>query len=495
MGGKQSKMESSSEVDFGRIHSLAVGMLEGTLAPAERQNFEALLLENGAARRAYLEHMQESACLRWICVEQFADAAEIAVALPAKTTTSSRSWTAILTGGLLASVVAVAAMQFLGPAREEGQPAVQAADNQKAKTGVVAAQAAEGRTAVATITALNVVQFESPENSSKVLSRCEIGDRLRIQSGSAELTFDAGAQIMVFGPAEFEITSPTSIRCSRGRVTTLVDERGRGFTIETPRAKVVDLGTQFGLSISDDGETEVVVFQGTVDVMAGSAQTGEARRMEQGEAILVKNSGELERVMSVERNSFMNAGDRVSRGGPVIADVQDNIRNARRAKSYQIVHAGLEDDALAFVDRFHQWNGLEESGLPPFLAGADYVMPFNEDKFVSGLTLKVTLARPATLFVFIDNNMVVPDWMRDEFTDTGVDIGLDCSKTTWHKDHALGMGSGKSIDFTFSVWKRDIQQAGTVTLGGVETPADRRLGFNMYGIAAVANEPGPRDAK
>jgi len=81
----------------------------------------------------------------------------------------------------------------------------------------------------------------------------------------------------------------------------------------------------------------------------------------------------------------------------------------------------------------------------------------------------------------------VPDWLRHDFTDTGLDIGLDCARTEWHKDHSLGVGPGKSIDFRFAIWKREIKQAGTVTLGGIEQPpAVRSQGFNMYGIAAVA---------
>jgi hypothetical protein len=173
---------------------------------------------------------------------------------------------------------------------------------------------------------------------------------------------------------------------------------------------------------------------------------------------------------------------------PVIGDVRDNIRKADSIKSYQIVRGGLDDDVLAFVDRNHQWNGVESNGLPRFLLGADYIMPFNDDKFVRGLELKVGLLRPAMLYVFLDNNMAVPGWLRDGFTDTGVDIGLDCSKTEWHKDHALSLGPGQSIDFRFSIWKRDIKEAGTVTLGGLEPPEFRSQGFNMYGIAAVAKK-------
>ena len=69
-------MDISRDPLFSKIHGLAVGLLEGTLSPVEQQELETLLLENPAARQVYLEHVQESAFLRWLCVEEFADVAE-----------------------------------------------------------------------------------------------------------------------------------------------------------------------------------------------------------------------------------------------------------------------------------------------------------------------------------------------------------------------------------------------------------------------------------
>ncbi len=483
-------MESFSDPLYSKVHTLAVGLLEGTLAPAERLELETLLLENQAARQAYLDYVQESACLRWLCVEEFPNVIELANRSPDRAT--SRSWRrriagAVLGGGLVCALVAFAVNRWMGG--NDGDAKVAAA------TPLPDVKAnADDRQAVATITGLGGVRWQASSESRQMLSRCSIGERLRLREGSAVLTFDAGAQVTVFGPADFEITSATSIKCRRGRVTTLVDHRGKGFSIETPQAKVVDLGTQFGLQISDKGETEVVVFQGSIDLSyspRADAADASGRRMQQGDGLLLKNSGKIERLVSVQRNSFMSAakvsGQRPIE--PVIADVRDNIRKADSIKSYQIVRAGLEDDALAFVDRNHQWNAVDPKGLPQFLQGADYIMPFNDDKFIPGLELKVRLLRPCTLYVFLDNNMAVPSWLKNDFTDTGVDIGLDCAKTEWHKDQSLGVGPGRSIDYRFSVWKRDVKKAGTVTLGGIEQPpAVRSQGFNMYGIAATAIE-------
>lgn len=97
-------------------------------------------------------------------------------------------------------------------------------------------------------------------------------------------------------------------------------------------------------------------------------------------------------------------------------------------------------------------------------------MPFNDDKFVPGLELEVCVIRPTTMYIFLDNNMDVPNWLREQFTVTGVDIGLDAAKTEWHRDHSLGTGPGKSVDFVFSIWKREIAEPGTVTLGASPHP-------------------------
>jgi hypothetical protein len=115
-------------------------------------------------------------------------------------------------------------------------------------------------------------------------------------------------------------------------------------------------------------------------------------------------------------------------------------------------------------------------------------MPFNDDKFIRTLELKLELLRPAILYVFLDNNMEVPGWIRKDFEDTGIDIGLDGGRTEWHQTHSLAAGPGTSVDFPFSVWRRHVKTAGTVTLGSVEPPkvGARSSGFNMYGIAAVA---------
>src|SRR4051812_49038322 len=101
-------MHTSSDPLFERVHALAVGLFEGTLTPEKRQELDTLILTDPAARKAYLEHVQESACLRWLCVEEFPQVVELAIPShdqwkPANS--RRRRFTSIAIGGGLACVL------------------------------------------------------------------------------------------------------------------------------------------------------------------------------------------------------------------------------------------------------------------------------------------------------------------------------------------------------------------------------------------------------
>lgn len=99
------------------------------------------------------------------------------------------------------------------------------------------------------------------------------GKALRLERGLAEIEFDRGARLILQGPAELELVSGNGARLLSGAMTVHVPPRARGFTIESPQGKVVDLGTEFGLAVDGRGATTVRVFEGTVEALplAGAA--------------------------------------------------------------------------------------------------------------------------------------------------------------------------------------------------------------------------------
>src|SRR5262249_4116694 len=101
------------------------------------------------------------------------------------------------------------------------------------------------------------------------------GKTLRLERGLAEVAFDRGARVILQGPAGLELLSPNSARLLYGTLTARVPPSAGGFTVLSPRGKVVDLGTEFGLSVVPGGPTTVTVFKGLVEAFplgAGNAK-------------------------------------------------------------------------------------------------------------------------------------------------------------------------------------------------------------------------------
>ena len=87
---------------------------------------------------------------------------------------------------------------------------------------------------------------------------------LRLVRGLAEIEFDCGARVILQGPAGLQLLSGFSARLLHGTLTARVPAHAQGFTVLTPHNKVVDLGTEFGLSVDETGATTVRVFTGEV---------------------------------------------------------------------------------------------------------------------------------------------------------------------------------------------------------------------------------------
>lgn len=300
------------------------------------------------------------------------------------------------------------------------------------------------------------------------------------------------------GPGQAEWISPKRIRLHSGRIRVRIDQsEGLGFTVDTPGTSVVDLGTEFAVDVSEDKISTVVVFEGAVEInYTGANDNGMlTERLVGGEAALVSAFGGLQRLKTIVtgRNStFMQLTEYVGQFPvPLILNVEDNLIGQENKRFYEIVPGGMREDAKAYADRpSHEWNGLDQSGLPIYLVGIDYIKTYNGDKRRRLLSIYVTLSRAADIYVFFDARLPPPPWLTYDFRDTGDRIGLDMGQ--WRaSDGKLiikeesAEGPGQSIDAEFSVWVRRIEQAGVVRLGPSAGPTGLSA---MYGIAVAEIE-------
>jgi hypothetical protein len=324
-----------------------------------------------------------------------------------------------------------------------------------------------------------------------------VNGTLRNTSGNYTLRFQTGSEVEVIGPAALDIVSGQLVRLTQGQATASVPDTANRFTVTTPLVNVVDLGTQFGVSVDDQMTTGVIVFDGKVDLERLLGADAAPQRLVRGEGVKIDREGVVERLMQVSRNSegqWRQIGHpEVSSG--VIKRVWDNITPADGSTlfAYQVNYGALKEDALAYADNPHEWNGMTGDGLPKFLIGADYVMTFNDYRYMREFELTVELARPANLYVFADNRIPPPEWLQNQFEDTGVDIGLDEGKWNWVPEefekfnvNTTDRGGGKSIDNVFSVWRRRCEDTTPLVLGNAgEWATEGHQGRAMYGIAAT----------
>lgn len=85
----------------------------------------------------------------------------------------------------------------------------------------------------------------------------------RLASGTAEIQFFSGAAMTVEGPAEISVKSAWEAVCLDGAVRVHVPPAARGFKLHAPSTEIVDLGTEFGLSVRG-GKAQVEVFEGEI---------------------------------------------------------------------------------------------------------------------------------------------------------------------------------------------------------------------------------------
>ncbi len=88
---------------------------------------------------------------------------------------------------------------------------------------------------------------------------------LKLKSGIAQIEFFQGARVTLEGPAELNLISSGEATCTKGKLSAHVPPQAKGFRINTPKGNIVDLGTEFGLSI-DESNTSVHVFKGEVEL-------------------------------------------------------------------------------------------------------------------------------------------------------------------------------------------------------------------------------------
>ncbi|MEM7600993.1 MAG: FecR domain-containing protein, partial [Verrucomicrobiota bacterium] len=119
------------------------------------------------------------------------------------------------------------------------------------------------------------------QGDQPLLNRPMTTGSYELQSGAADLLFADGARVTVSGPAVFDLRSSRHLHLSGGNLVAQIPDEALGFIVTSPQSEVVDLGTEFGLSVDATGLTDVHVLDGLVEVLpaVGNPATGQSSRV------------------------------------------------------------------------------------------------------------------------------------------------------------------------------------------------------------------------
>lgn len=122
--------------------------------------------------------------------------------------------------------------------------------------------------------------------------------KYNVPSGKHQLLFTNGIKVNLIGPAEFELIDEKNMLLNKGSIIAKVSKEARTFTVMTPSASIVDLGTIFQVKVNDLFNTNVYVRQGIVQVT--STIRGGSKVLGKKESIRVLSNGDFQEIENQE---------------------------------------------------------------------------------------------------------------------------------------------------------------------------------------------------
>ena len=308
---------------------------------------------------------------------------------------------------------------------------------------------------------------------------------LELATGSVQLRLENGALVTLAAPLAVEFLSPLRVKVQRGQITTDVSAGGKGFTVEAHGTEVVDLGTQFGVKVSERGATDVVVFHGEVKLQTASA--GEPRawmNLAGGEAVSLDFEHQHPtRIQAIYSDAESQAWSLESSSDEqtLVRSISDNIELPDFQGFYRVMPGGMKPGASPYGGKAPLWD--EDRPFPTELLGADLITTFQGKRFNPEFEMTVALNHPATVFVMHDDRQPPPAWLQRDFSKTKTLLPLPLPPGLLSPEVAATVPTDTQgrLFLTFSVWRRDVP-AGAVVLGESHSSSEKIPHF-MYGLA------------
>lgn len=257
--------------DHDGLRALFAAQNDGTISAADHARLDEILTHSAEARALWFLHCDiETGMADWAVMRQAAGAQKVVSFSPPAMHPARVMWR------WLAPLAAAAALVIGGVwwVLEKRTPTSQDTLALETKVNGIAVLA-------------RAVGVEWADGVTRTPGVVLQPDTLRLKSGAVLIEFYGGARVVVEGPAEMRLVSAGEAFLQSGKINAHVPPQARGFTVGSPGMKVVDFGTDFGITAGGDTAPEVHVFTGKVEVASArlaprALKEGEAVRWERG---------------------------------------------------------------------------------------------------------------------------------------------------------------------------------------------------------------------
>ena len=355
-----------------RLEYLLQRYLDAQLGPAEKQELEEWLLSDSRARTEFWQTARVHSALRlWGESEWGRKAARQACA--ATRVTSPRSWAALkdwllrkpFAGGAAALVLlavgsVVAWIHFRPDFLSNGSVEMGGLNRPILHEGPL-----ETSHGIAVLKRMADVIWE-PGARQYQPGDTLVPGWLRFRSGAVQIEFTRGARVLLEGPAEINLISSDEAYLKSGRLRAQVPPAAGGFRITSARFTLLDRGTEFGCLIPPEGEPEVHVFKGAVD-LSPTQPTRTKQSLKANQAVAVCPTGL--RTIPLQRQRFLGEAELARREQ---SDFEARLANWRRetrslaAITNTVVHYTFED--------WRPWERTLRNEVKAPLPGTDAVL-------------------------------------------------------------------------------------------------------------------------
>jgi len=232
-----------------------------------------------------------------------------------------------------------------------------------------------------------------------IAPRIRQGTKFALTSGLMEITYTTGAKVILQGPCTYEVESPHGGYLALGKLTARVasgewpvassksQENHKSaiinhksaiskspniqiskFVVRTPTAIITDLGTEFGVEVTETGESQAHVFQGQVEIrladdnISSSAGKGPAAKgrviiINANQSAVVKKDGKIQ---TIDITKAAGAGEEVAGAAAAGAFV----RQMPRWVPIKVFNTGI---GLKEGDEDPHWQIVARSDQPDFM--------------------------------------------------------------------------------------------------------------------------------